>query len=961
MAPSWLGIGMPEDLTYVQTPVSLGALPPRARVQTNAETISLAGEWQFGYHARPADGTPAAFDPFLDDSAWDAIQVPAQWELNGYGSPTYLESRYPIPLDPPFVPDANPTGDYRKWVEIPAQWASGRILLRLDGVESGALVVVNGTAVGWTQGSRLTHEFDITAAVNPGERALMGLRVHSWSAGTYLEDQDTWRMSGVIRDVALVHRPEAGVQDVVVTADFDPATGLGTLNVQGSDGAAVRVAELGLEGVTGQTLTAQVEPWSAEAPRLYDVVVSTPGETVTLRVGFRRVEIADGLLMVNGRRVVFRGVNRHDFHPLRGRAVTETDVWQDLVLAKRYNINAIRTAHYPPIPAMLDMCDELGLYVVEECDLETHGFSDVGWQSNPVDDPWWSQAVLERLRRMVSRDRNHACVVMWSLGNESGAGQLLARMHDACHELDPSRPVHYENDRPLHRYSDVYSRMYATPDEVRLIGTHSEPVEEDLAQDAIRRAQPFVLCEYAHAMGTGPGALRTYEDLADTYPRIQGGFVWEMADQALWKDDAAGGFFAYGGDFGEPIHDGAFICDGLVKPDRTPGSGFVEVKAVFAPVAFHRGEDPRQVMVRNRRAFTSLDDLSLTWRVTVRGEVAAQGDVAHSGVGPATAVTYTIPEPPESAGAILTVSAHTKYETRWAPAGHEVARASWRLGPAQPITRRDAAVPVRLDDTRYVVGSARLDSAGTLRALGDLAVHDLELDVWRAPTDNDLASPHMAEWRSLLANIQHRRVAVEATSHGVVVTTRSVAPGRSLGLTTVLEWQAIDRRTVQCAVRITPDPGWKVPFPRMGLRLVLDTSIERVRWEGRGPGESYPDMKEGAPLGVYERELMQMQSHQARPQENGHRSEVQWCEFIGARSTFSVRADRAFGFTARPWSTAALEKARHREELVDSGRTYLTLDLAVHGLGSAACGPDVLPEHSCDPIPREVVLHLRVD
>lgn len=957
-----IGGAPPADTRYLTARTSLGALAPRTRITSDAGILSLNGRWRFRHYGSAREAPAAALGWETDDSTWSSLDVPAHWELNGHGTPVYLESRYPIPLDPPHVPDENPTGDYRRVVVVPAQWVGGRIVLRLDGVESGALVVINGRVAGWAQGSRLTHEFDVTDLLRPGEPALVAIRVHSWTAGTYLEDQDTWRMTGITREVALLHRPRNGLEDVVVESDYDQATGMGSLTIHGCAGARVRIPELGISAAAGERVTCRVEPWTAERPRLYDLTVASAGEIASLRLGFRRVEISEGQLRVNGRRIVFRGVNRHDFHPDRGRAVTEEDIRADLVAMKRNNINAVRTAHYPPPPLLLELCDRLGLYVIDECDLETHGYSDVGWIGNPVGDDAWEAAVLDRMERMVARDRNHTCVVMWSIGNECGAGELLERMRQLSHRLDPSRPVHYENDRPRQRYSDVYSRMYATPAEVEAAGRYAEPrIEDDPGQDLVRRAQPFVLCEYAHAMGTGPGGLRTYQDLFHRYPRLQGGFVWEWSDQALRATDENGRqFYAYGGDFGEEIHDGPFICDGLVKPDRTAGSALVEVKSVFAPVALAFDRASGSLTITNHRDFETLDDLEFAWRIDGGGELLARGTLHPPRIHPAASAVLTLDGLPGEADTVLTIRASTARDQEWAPRGHDVVTRAWRIGPRTvPRPLVDDRVRLRRSEGEVLLGDARFDDAGELVAIGPIEVRGLYLDVWRAPTDNDLAAPAMDQWRFWLKSIQHRVESVAFGADSVETTIRSIAPGRNRGFRTYLRWAATRTGTVVCEARVVPDEGWSFPLPRIGLGLVLSTEITEVWWEGLGPGESYPDMRDGATLGTYTCSVAGLQSHQARPQENGHRSDVSWLELHGPKAALRLRADPEIGFTARHWSTADLEAAKHPTDLVDRGRTYVTLDLAVHGLGSAACGPDVLPEHACIATERAVLLELR--
>ncbi|MCU1598239.1 MAG: Beta-galactosidase, partial [Glaciihabitans sp.] len=495
-----IGTGAIADFEVVSPPV--GASFARSRLATDAGQLSLDGSWRFSW----SPDAQAPTDPTDRGETWGELPVPAHWQLNGFGSPIYTNVQYPFPVDPPLVPEQNPTGNYRTTFEVPASWSGGRTLLRFDGVDSWFELWLNGKVVGTSSGSRLTVEFDVTDFLRAGSN-LIAVRVHQWSFASYIEDQDQWWLSGIFRSVALLHRPDGGIDDVFAHADFDRATGRGSLRVDasssgpGSESAIARIAvaipELGITGFAGDTLdVGSIEPWSAEFPRLYDVVVSTAAETISLRLGFRRVEVSGVELHVNGRPITFRGVNRHDFDPRVGRAVSREAMESDIVLMKRHNINAVRTSHYPPDPYLLDLCDRYGLYVIEENDIETHGFSMVDWRGNPSADPEWADVYLDRMRRMVERDKNHPSVIVWSLGNEAGWGENLARNARWTKEFDPDRPIHYEQDVEAEGV-DVYSRMYAGYEELEEIGEQREPALADPVADARRRAMPMMQCEYA--------------------------------------------------------------------------------------------------------------------------------------------------------------------------------------------------------------------------------------------------------------------------------------------------------------------------------------------------------------------------------------------------------------------------------------------------------------------------------
>jgi beta-galactosidase len=901
------------------------ARPPRAWLRSDAPRIELGGEWAF--RLSPRADAPADFAaPGFDDAGWDRLPVPSHWQLHGYGAPAYTNVRYPFPVDPPFVPDENPTGDYRRVFAVPPDWRAA--VLRFEGADSCLCAWLNGERVGTSMGSRLPVEFDV--ALKPGEENVLAVRVHQWSAGSYLEDQDMWWLSGLFREVTLL-RP--ALDDVFVHADYDPAAGTGTLRVETPVAARVSVPELGIDIAAGETATVGVEPWSAELPRLYDAVVRGAGETVTLRIGFRRVVVEDGLLQVNGRRVLLRGVNRHEFDPDRGRAVTEETMVRDVALMKAHNVNAVRTSHYPPHPRFLELCDEHGLYVIDECDLETHGFLPVGWRRNPSDDPVWRDAFVDRMRRMVERDKNHPSVIMWSLGNESGSGANLSAMAAWARERDPSRPLHYEHDWSC-RDVDVYSRMYAPHAEVEAIGRGEEAPLEDPELDARRRRLPFILCEYAHAMGNGPGGLAEYQALFERYPRCQGGFVWEWIDHGIRRD----GGFAYGGDFGEPLHDGNFVADGLVFPDRTPSPGLAELKKVVEPVRITG--DARGIRVENRHDFRDLSHLRLVWE---GGELD---------VGPLPAGEAAELPVPAAAEGWLTVRAVLAADAPWAHAGHEVAwgqielRAPGAARPGREIALEDAVFDPQ---------------TGVLRRIGDLPLIGPRLDVWRAPTDND-EGYHGPEqlaprWRRIgLDRMRHRTIAVARDGDRLVVRTRVAPAATDLGLEVTYVWTA----GLELTVEVTPYGEWDVPLPRMGVRFGVPAALRRVEWFGLGPGEAYPDTRLAARVGRFAATVDELQTPYLMPQENGSRADVRWAELTGEGPGLRLEGRPHFALTVRPWTSEALAAARHPADLVPHPDwLWVNADHALQGIGTASCGPGVLPPYRLDARPMSFGLAFR--
>ncbi len=840
---------MPQLSYLTDTAPGHGARrPARSWLHSDAPTLSLDGEWRFRLlPAAPgqpgAEGVLPAGEALegvastdFDDSGWDILPVPSHWVLQGegrYGHPIYTNVQLPFPLDPPFVPDANPTGDHRRTFDLPAGWLStaaeqhAPVLLRFDGVESRYTVWINGIEIGVGSGSRLAQEFDVTAALRPGENLIV-VRVHQWSGATYVEDQDQWWLPGIFRSVTLQLRPIGGIDDVWVrtgftgTAPANPAPalatgtdaptltrasgtagthapdtrGLGRIEVElrgASFPVTLRVPELGIDE-TWQTPdavapieVADVEPWSAELPRLYDATVSTAAESIALRLGFRTVEIRGDRFLVNGRRVVFHGMNRHETHPERGRVFDEVFAREDLAQMKRFNVNAIRTSHYPPHPRLLDLADELGFWVILECDLETHAFdkrgTDESWLHNPSDDPEWREAYLDRIERTLERDKNHPSIVIWSLGNESGTGSNLAAMSSWVHARDPERPVHYEGDY-TGAYTDVYSRMYSAIPETRSIGRDDDTallLGCTAAESARQRSKPFLLCEYVHAMGNGPGAIDQYEDLVDAHPRLHGGFVWEWRDHGLRHRDASGTpFYAYGGDFGEAVHDGNFVMDGMVLSDGTPSPALFEWKHVVAPVRIGFGgfggfagiaglatdaaaaapSDARPtIVVENRRHSADLSDIALRWSVTRDGHEVGAG-MLDPGVSVVAGSSIRMPVPAGIAAAVadaagrsaassaetgapaapaavaapattpaevwLTVEAVLAHDTAWAPAGHLVSSAQQVLAAptgaaAVPSWARSVGAGLPSEAGSVVAAAGVAESAAVRAADADTA------------------------------------------------------------------------------------------------------------------------------------------------------------------------------------------------------------------------------------------------
>lgn len=939
-----------------------GRRPPRADFVSDAPRLSLNGRWEFRFSETGAGTGDQLLD--ADSSGWDTIRVPAHWVLEGHDRPLYTNTAFPFPIDPPHLPEQNPTGDYRRAFDLPPDWPAGRTVLRFQGVDSCGTVWLNGRLLGHSKGSRLPFEFDVTDAVRPAGN-LLAVRVHRWSSGSYLEDQDMWWLPGIFRDVELLARPGGASDDHFVHADYDAATGAGGLRVDADVPGLVELPELGIRVATGETVRlGRVQPWSAERPCLYRGTLTAGGERIELAVGFRRVEIADGVLMINGRPVKLRGVNRHEHHPDRGRSLDRRTMIDDIVLMKRHNINAVRTAHYPPHPEFLRLCDEYGLWVVEECDIETHGFIYAGWQGNPLDEPAWRDALLDRIDRMIERDKNRPSVISWSLGNESWTGRNLAAIEDRIRRRDPSRPLHYERDAS-YRHSDFFSKMYLDLDELRLIADRAEPVPEGVEagsdDDQRRRGLPFLLCEYAHAMGNGPGGLSDYQEVLESSDRFAGAFVWEWIDHGLTgHSDAGEPYVRHGGDIDYRPNGGSYCLDGLLFADRTPSPGLGELKKAIEPVTIMIDPAAGTITVRNRQHTAGLEQLRFRWHTEVDGIPADSGRLDLPDCEPGREVSAPLPEgTPAGAGETwLTVTAELAHDQLWAAAGHEVAWSQARLpGPSTGSGRGqpdNTTIPELVEgQTTITLGPATFGrGSGRLIEFCGLPITGPQLDLWRAPTENDRGQGDRnrlaATWQAVgLDRILHRIDAVQVVDGELVITGRSAPATQPFGLRTRFGWRW-DGDGLRLTVDAEPVGPWhETPYgrhsvtpPRIGLRLGLPGGYREVTWFGHGPEESYADSRAAARVGRFSRSIDALQTPYPVPQENGNHVDTRWLRLTGdGVPALRFAGDPYLDFTARRWTSEALADAGHPFQLEDSGLVWLNLDHGQQGLGSASCGP----------------------
>ncbi|MGW3737768.1 glycoside hydrolase family 2 TIM barrel-domain containing protein [Streptomyces sp. NPDC005148] len=988
---------MPSQLpAYVSdTTPGRGALrTARSWLQSDVPSHSLNGMWRF----RLSQTIPVAEDfaaEDFDDSGWDSISVPSHWVLQGdgaYGRPIYTNVQFPFPIDPPHVPDVNPTGDYRRHFDVPADWSEAeRVLLRFDGVESLFKLWVNGEEIGSASGSRLAHEFDVTSSLHPGDN-VVAVRVHQWSAASYLEDQDQWWLPGIFRDVTVIARPAGGIEDVWLRTGFENGHGQIETEVTADAAAfpvALRLPELGIEQVWATAADVApldvdgVEPWSAEQPRLYDVTVSNAAESIAMRVGFRTVEIRGDQFLVNGRRVVLHGMNRHETHPERGRVFDEEHAREDLARMKRFNVNAIRTSHYPPHPRLLDLADELGFWVILECDLETHGFDKLDWVGNPSDDPMWRDAYLDRIRRTVERDKNHPSIVIWSLGNEAGTGSNLAAMSAWVHARDAGRPVHYEGDH-AGEYTDIYSRMYASVLETEQIGTEgsrSKLLNCTPAQGARQRTKPFLLCEYAHAMGNGPGALDQYEALVHEHPRLHGGFVWEWRDHGILTTTPEGTpYYAYGGDFGEVVHDGNFVMDGMLLSNDVPTPSLHEYKAVVQPVRFTFDGD--ELAITNLRHSADTSDLRFRWRVEHDGTLVDSGDIEVPVVAASASARVPLPRIPVSQDSEtwLTIDAVLAAGTAWARDGHVIATAQLDRSTRRPAPGVRPETNWRPSDGTLTLGIAEFIDGSFVRLAGR-AVAGPRLELFRAPTDNDegasedvdesdagIAGVSNAElWhRDGLDRLTSRRVSVERTAKALRTIARVSAANSALSVVVESVW-SLEGDELELRVEIEPSSGWLTVWPRIGIRFDLPDGaapIDGAEWFGLGPLESYPDSLGAARTGRFTSTVRDLSVDYARPQETGHRSQLRQLALTSGSTkvlhivTVPDTRGRRPGFTLSRHTPQQIARAGHPFELPDSTTSHLIVDAAQHGLGSRACGPDVWPEFALRPESRTIRLRI---
>ncbi len=874
----------------------------------------LNGAWDFKFFPRDIDLTD-------DIAAWDSIPVPSCWQLHGYEKPYYTNVNYPYPVDPPYVPDENPVGVYRTVFTLDEQWAARETYVVFEGVCSSLSLFVNGQYVGYSEGSHLPAEFDLSAFVKAGENELRAV-VRKWCSGSYLEDQDFFRMNGIFRDVYLLSREAGHIRDIDVSADC----------------SHICVSEENYEIYDATGAVADLSApilWNAEQPYLYTVVVRGKTEFIPVKVGMREVAISDEYaLLVNGVAVKLKGVNHHDTHPEKGFTMSDADILLDLQRMKELNINTVRTSHYPPTPYFLSLCDEMGFYVIDETDIETHGFTsrcvNAGWDDAAHPEDWpnmlpaWREAYVERAERMVERDKNHPCVIMWSLGNESGYGDNQRAMADWIHNRDNTRPVHYESASAMGRFegTDVYSRMYASTDELEHKLTHHE------------LAQPIFLCEYSHAMGNGPGDVRDYVELMYKHPQFIGGCIWEWADHTVLVD----GVPRYGGDFGELTHDGNFCSDGLVFHDRTFKAGSLNAKYCYQGFAAECKDGA--LFITNRYDFTDLAEYTFRLELTADGKTVAESVIPVS-VAPHETVRVEMPfqtDVPCEMGTYLNLY-QSEGDSERGFVQMTVCEKTFVPTESDPvaIVEDGDLLRVHTDTTDYAFSKLYGQFVSIQKAGKELLAAPVRLTVWRAPTDNDRNIRHQW-WEDRLDRTFHK--VYGCTANGNVITVNASLAGVSR--MPLMKYTATYTFTADgtVAVAVTGDFADRLasPFiPRLGFEFTLAAENDGFTYFGMGDGENYGDMCAHAKMGEYRSTAAMEYVPYIMPQEHGNHTRVK-CLSMDAGLT--VRGE--FECNVSEYTAAALTAATHQNELRKNGCTNLRVDYKVSGVGSNSCGPMLL-------------------
>ena len=952
----------------------------------------LNGTWKFQYFNSIYDIQDSFFEKNYDTENFDEIQVPSVWQMAGYDTHQYTNIRYPFPFDPPYVPQDIPCGAYVHNFEYSRDEKASKAFLNFEGVDSCFYVWINGSYIGYSQVSHMTSEFDVTDVLQDGTNTVAVL-VMKWCDGSYLEDQDKFRMSGIFRDVYILKRPKQAISDYHIKTRIEDMLAkveiemkfYSPLNVKISiedrNGAVVALGSIAEEG-TAVLEIASPELWNTENPYLYKLILETENEVIVDHIALRKIEIKDQVIYLNGQKIKFRGVNRHDSDPVTGFTISLEQLTTDLTLMKQHNFNAIRSSHYPNAPFFYEMCDKYGFMVIDEADIEAHGpfmiyrkeDTDYNrfkrWNEKIADDPVWEEAIVDRVKLMVERDKNRFCIVMWSMGNESAYGCNFEKALEWTKNFDPDRITQYESARyrnydETYDYSnlDMYSRMYPALSEI----------QEYLDKDG---SKPFLLVEYCHSMGNGPGDFEDYFQMIQDNDKMCGGFVWEWCDHAIAHGTAENGktIYAYGGDHGEEIHDGNFCMDGLVYPDRTVHTGLLEYKNVYRPArVISYDKESGELVLHNYMDFDDLKDyVKISYELTQDGLVISKGILPEFSVAPhGEGKTNLKINVPENGKCYLKLIYHLKKELPLLDEDHilgfdeiEVSKEDTKCKLAEkwiPKTVVDSELQVNENDTQiHIKGREFAYTIDKRTALftemkfagREYLNHPMELNIWRAPTDNDMYIK--SEWKKAHYDKAYTRAyttEVVQGKHGVKITSHASVVAETVQkiLDVTITWKIEAAGKIDADIAVTKDDEFP-DLPRFGVRMFLDKKLSAVRYFGMGPQESYCDKHQAASHGLYRADVGDLHEDYIRPQENGSHYDCEYVELNNSRYGIVASAEKAFSFNASYYTQEELEKKTHNYELIESDSVVFCVDYALNGIGSNSCGPVVLEQYRFDDV-----------
>ena len=947
----------------------------------------LNGEWKFRYYSSIYDVTESFYEKGYDVSGFDQVTVPGVWQMDGYDTHQYTNIRYPFPFDPPYVPQDIPCGAYVHNFEYHREKKAPKAFLNFEGVDSCFYVWVNGAYAGYSQVPHATSEFDVTDLLNEGENTLAVL-VLKWCDGSYLEDQDKFRMSGIFRDVYLLKRPEKTIRDYYITTDVEKDSVAVKLDMHFSEpvetkvtiedkyGAVVARGEAAENGVLELTVLNPVL-WNAENPYLYQVILTMPDEVIVDRIGFRTIEIKDKVVYFNGEKIKFRGVNRHDSDPETGFVINARQIKKDLMLMKQHNFNAIRSSHYPNAPYFYQMCDEYGFMVIDEADIEAHGpfmlyrkeDTDQNrfqhWNEKIADDPAWEKAIVDRVRLMVQRDKNRPSIIMWSMGNESAYGCNFEKALAWTKKFDPDRITQYESAR-YRNYDitydyenlDLYSRMYPSLQEI----------EDYLKNDG---SKPFLLVEYCHSMGNGPGDFEDYFQMIHKDDRMCGGFVWEWCDHAIAHGTAENGKtrYYYGGDHGETIHDGNFCMDGLVYPDRTPHTGLLEYKNVYRPVRVVSYDQKNgQIVLHNYMDFDNLKDyVDISYEMTQDGLTVEKGKLANVVAAPHSDAEVELKlQVPNTGKVYLKLIYRLKKQMPLLEQGYELGFDEMKLANEDDRNRQavkwmeqekaigtinvkenDRQIVLQAKDFTYVLDK-RTGLFEDMQFAGRSYInHPMELNIWRAPTDNDMYIKQ--EWKKAhydAAYTRAYRIEVLQNKHGVLIMEHVAVVADTVQkiLDVKMTWKINEDGKIEAVIEAIKDKEFP-DLPRFGIRMFLNKKMDEITYFGMGPQESYRDKHQASCHGLFRSKVAQMHEDYIRPQENGSHYDCDYVELTNGQCGIAAVSKNPFSFNASVYTQEELERVSHNYELKESDSIVFCMDYAMNGIGSNSCGPDVLDKY----------------